>query len=85
MVRVVQADRQQLEARRAEILARYDVTLDEFAERPQPMRSSVMSGMPGTSCAASPSCSMMSDPPAGEAGFREQFSRFDRMTDGATA
>jgi hypothetical protein len=33
MVRVVQADRQQLEARRAEILARYDVTLDEFAER----------------------------------------------------
>ncbi|MPZ67288.1 MAG: hypothetical protein GEU83_17885 [Pseudonocardiaceae bacterium] len=33
MVRVVQADRQQLEARRAEILARHGVTLDEFAER----------------------------------------------------
>jgi hypothetical protein len=33
MVRVVQADRLQLKARRAEVLARYDVTLDEFAER----------------------------------------------------
>ncbi len=33
MVRVVQADRRQLQARRAEILARYDVTRAEFADR----------------------------------------------------
>ncbi len=33
MVRIVQADHQQLEARRAEILARYGVTLEGFAER----------------------------------------------------
>ena len=33
MVRVVNVQRQQLERRRAEILARHGVTLDEFAER----------------------------------------------------
>ncbi len=33
MVRVVRADPEQLEARRAEILARYGLTLDQFAER----------------------------------------------------
>ncbi len=33
VVRVVQADRQQLEDRREEVLARHGVTLDEFAER----------------------------------------------------
>lgn len=33
MVRVVQADRQQLEARRAEILRRHGVTLEEFTAR----------------------------------------------------
>jgi hypothetical protein len=33
MVRVVDVERQQLERRRAEILASHGVTLDEFAER----------------------------------------------------
>ncbi|MGH3767947.1 MAG: hypothetical protein ACRDS0_10110 [Pseudonocardiaceae bacterium] len=33
MVHVVNVQRQQLERRRAEILARHGVTLDEFAER----------------------------------------------------
>jgi hypothetical protein len=33
VVQIVDAERQQLERRRAEILARYGVTLAEFAER----------------------------------------------------
>ena len=78
MVRVVNVQRQQLEHRRAEILARHGVTLDEFAER------AVRYALVGDewdawgSCAASPSCSAMPEDSVDgtESSFRVQFIRF---------
>ncbi|MGH3752613.1 MAG: hypothetical protein ACRDRP_07945 [Pseudonocardiaceae bacterium] len=68
MVRVVNVQRQQLERRRAEILARHGVTLDEFAERAVRYELVGDEWDAWGSCAASPSCSAMPDDSADGTG-----------------